>query len=161
MALTTTARPAATPPRIAVRALWLAAGCVAAVAGWATADQMRLETPGPYDRSNIVRAIPGGFPALDGADITSAGAGTDLAYHVEYRRAEPAKATVAALHSAPGWNASATSTLEHIELLHYNARGLVDYIARFAVADDGASTTTTIVAEFSPLPLKLAPPRQP
>jgi hypothetical protein len=157
MALTITAR--ASSPRIAARGAWLAAGCAAAIAGWAAADQMRLETPGPYHRSNVVRAIPDGFPALEGAEITSAGAGVEFAYRVEYRRAESPMGAVAALHSAPDWSASATSTLEHIELLHYNARGLVDYIAQFSV-EEGASTTT-IIAEFSPLPLKLAPPRRP
>jgi len=158
MALTITAR--ASSPRIAARGAWLAAGCAAAIAGWAAADQMRLETPGPYARSNVVRAIPDGFPALEGAEISSAGAGTQLAYRIEYVRDEPPMAAAAALHNAANWNASATSTLERIELLHYNARGLVDYIARFTL-EERASATTTIVAEFSPLPLHLAPPRQP
>lgn len=149
--------------RIAARSAWLgslawmAAGGLAVAAGWITASNLPVETPGPYSRENVERAIPQEFPGLDGAELMSAGAGRDFAYRITYLLKVSPEEALALLHATRGWTASASSTTEAVELLYKDAAGQVDYIARFSVRPSIGGAT--IVAEFSPLPMRLAPAR--
>lgn len=136
---------------------WIAAGALAAAAGWLTATNLPLETPGPYSRENVERAVPPKFPGLAVADLTSAGPGDEFAYRITYEVDVAPGEAIALLHASRGWTASALSTTEAIELLYRDATGQIDYIARFRVVPRGAAST--IVAEFSPLPMRLAPAR--
>ena len=90
--------------------------------------------------------------------LTSAGAGDELAYRITYTIDEPPQTAAALLHSEQGWTASAASTHDMFELLYRDASGQIDYIARFWIVD-GRSGASTVTAEFSPLPLRLAPAR--
>jgi hypothetical protein len=146
------------PTKSAARVAWIAIGLLAVLAGWFVASQLTLVTPGPYAHDNVERAIPASFPGLATGKLASAGAGDELAYRITYTIDEPPQAAAALLHSELGWTASAASTSDVVELLYRDAAGQIDYIARFSIDNDGPDAST-VTAEFSPLPLRLAPAR--
>jgi hypothetical protein len=155
--MTVAFRPIVQPAKALQSAVWFLASLVVITAGWFAATALQLETPGPYSAQNVERAIPVGFPGLSKGQVTSAGAGDEFAYRITYDIELTQSDAAGLLHSAPNWTASAASTLGTIEMLHRDETGQIDHIARFRIASkhDGS----TITAEFSPLPMRLAPPK--
>lgn len=148
----------ATTSRLAAIGLQ-ALGALALVAlGWWLASHAALHAPGPYDRSQVLQATPDDFPRIEASLVTAAGSGDGLAYRIEYRAPNTSVVDARAqLAMARDWAPSAASTANKLEMLHYGMDGRVDYIARWDLTPDGAGSR--IIAEFSPLPLSLAPPR--
>jgi hypothetical protein len=150
-------RPIVQPAKALGSAVWFIASLVAITAGWFVATTLQLETPGPYSAQNVERAIPVGFPGLSKGQVTSAGAGDEFAYRITYYIELTQSDAAGLLHSAPNWTASTASTVEAIEMLHRDEAGQIDHIARFWITSE--HDRSTITAEFSPLPMRLAPPK--
>jgi hypothetical protein len=155
--MTLALRPSIQPTTALRSVAWGLAGLLAIAAGWLSASRLQLETPGPYSAQNVERAIPTDFPGLSEGQLTSARAGDEFAYRITYDVELAPRSAAAVVHSAPNWTASASSTLEVIELLYRDETGKIDYIARFSIT--GFEDGSTITAEFSPLPMRLAPPK--
>ncbi len=108
-------------------------------------------------RQRALAAFPHGLPLPPGMRIVGAGAGKDLPYRVDATAPLPPQAVAAyygVTGTTGGWAPSAAGTRPgRIELLHTNARGSTDFVARVEVTADGRASH--VVIEFSPLPLVL------
>ncbi len=105
----------------------------------------------------MLKALPQGFPVVPGATVINAGSGRELAFRIEYRTDKTPSSVNALLRDTPGWTETAASSAVTLEMIHHADRGTTDFIARWVVTTRQESST--IVVEFSPLPLSLAPPK--